>query len=114
MVDCVSVASGVIVNVNRVTSFKSFESGKDKFVLVVTIDVAGGMAGNNKITELARESLSARNGKLGDTMLHGVHNGSFVIADIKMDGNIDVKFRDEKFRLWPGSFSDGGVNRANT
>lgn len=50
----VSVAHGIVINVDKIAVFEALKAGENEFVGIATIDVAGGVSGNDEIADLAR------------------------------------------------------------
>lgn len=45
--DGISITDGLIIDIDEVAIFEAFEARKDEFVLIIAVDIAGGMSCDN-------------------------------------------------------------------
>lgn len=62
---------------------------------------------------MAGHSVGSGDGELGDTVVHGVVDGGFVIADAEMHRDVDIELGDDEARIGGGGLGDGGVDGGN-
>ena len=106
----ISITNGIVIDVDEVIILQTFETGENEFILVITINITGGVARNNEIPDLAWQRIGAGDFKLGYTMIHCVINSGSVISNIKVRGYIDIEFWNDKLRFGGRGGSDSRIN----
>lgn len=106
--DLVSVARGVVIDVNEVSRDEALESGKDEFIWVATVNIASGVSRNDEVADLPRQSVGARNRKLCNAVIHSFHN--IVVVNIKTDRNVNVKLGDNETWFGRNSLGNSRIN----
>lgn len=107
--DAISVAGGVVIDIDEVAVFEAFETGEDVFVGIAGINVARRVASDDKIADFARIGRGASETIMGDAVIHGRHD--IRERNIEINRDVDVKLRNNQARLGGNGLSDSGVER---
>ena len=106
----IGVTNRIIVDVDKIIILQTFEAGENEFILVITINITGGVAGNYEVSDLAWKRIGAWDFKLSDAMIHCVVNSGSVIGNVKVRWNVDIEFWNNEFWFGGWGGSDGRIN----
>lgn len=108
----ISITDGFVIDIDQIAVFEAFEAGEDKLVLIVTINIAGGVARKDEVSDLSRHSVGAGDGKLGNPLEHsGI---DFTDADTESDWHVDIEFWNNESRFGRDGLGDRRVDGFDT